>query len=72
MRITDDGMIVAVDLVMVMTSLERDQAGLALRRVSSKNLLSIKMIERKMPGKELLDPNSCKNHEWFFPLMKKS
>ena len=50
-RVTDDGLIYAVDLVMVVTSLERDQAGLALRRVSSKNLLSIKMIERNTGGK---------------------
>ena len=50
-RTTYDGMIYAVDLTMVVTGLERDQAGLALRRVLKKNLVSIKMIERNTGGK---------------------
>jgi hypothetical protein len=50
-RVTHDGFIYAVDLVMVVTTLERDQAGLALRRVLSKNLLSINLIERNTGGK---------------------
>jgi hypothetical protein len=50
-RVTHDGFIYAVDLVMVVSDLERNQAGLALRRVIEKNLLSIKMIERNTGGK---------------------
>ena len=50
-RITHDNMIYAVDLVMVMTGLARDQAGLALRRLSEETFPSIKMIDRKLPGK---------------------
>ena len=50
-RVTHDHLIYAVDLVMVVSALERDQAGLALRRVSSKNLLSINLIERNTGGK---------------------
>jgi hypothetical protein len=38
-RVTSDGLIYAIDLVMVVTGLERDQAGLALRRVLAKSLL---------------------------------
>ena len=50
-RVTRDGLIYAVDLVMVVSDLERNQAGLALRRVIEKNLLSIKMVERNTGGK---------------------
>lgn len=50
-RVTHDHLIYAVDLVMVVTALERDQAGLAIRRVTSKNLLSINLIERNTGGK---------------------
>jgi hypothetical protein len=50
-KVTSDGFIYAVDLVMVVTGLERDQAGLALRRVVRKNLLSFEMIERNTGGK---------------------
>lgn len=46
-RVTDDGLLYAVDLTMVMTGLARDQAGLALRR-SSEKFQSIKMIERQL------------------------
>ena len=35
-RVTDDGLLFVVDLVMVMTGLARDQAGLILRRLSNK------------------------------------
>jgi len=50
-RVTHDHLIYAVDLVIVVSDLERNQAGLALRRVIEKNLLSIKMIERNTGGK---------------------
>ncbi len=49
-RVTHDHMIYAVDLVMVMTGLARDQAGLALRRLSDEKFSSIKMIERNTGG----------------------
>ncbi len=41
-RTTYDGMIYAVDLTIVLTGLERNQAGLALLRVLKKKMLSIK------------------------------
>lgn len=44
-------MIYAVDLTMVVSGLERDQAGLALRRILKKNLLSINLIERNTGGR---------------------
>jgi hypothetical protein len=50
-RYTHDNYIYAVDFVMVVTALQRDQAGLSLRRVIAKNLLSIQMIERNTGGK---------------------
>ena len=50
-RITDDGMIVAVDLVMVVTGSTRDDAGKALRRLSDKVFPSGKLPERSFPGK---------------------
>ena len=50
-RTTNDGMIYAVDLTMVMSGLERDQAGLALRRVLKKDILSISVIKRNTGGK---------------------
>jgi hypothetical protein len=49
-RTTYDGMIYAVDLTIVITGLERNQAGLALRRVLKKNMLSIILIERNTGG----------------------
>lgn len=50
-RVTPDGFIYAVDLVMVVSWLERNQAGLSLRRIMDKNLLSINLIERNTGGK---------------------
>ena len=50
-RVTQDSLIYAVDLVMVVSGLERNQAGLSLRRVIDKNLLSINLIERNTGGK---------------------
>ncbi len=47
-RVTDDNFLFAVDLAMVMTGLARDQAGLALRRLSNDSFHSIKMIERQI------------------------
>jgi hypothetical protein len=47
-RVTDDNLLFAVDLAMVMTGLARDQAGLALRRLSNDSFHSIKMIERQI------------------------
>ncbi len=49
-RVTDDGLLFAVELVMVVSDLDRNQAGLSLRRVSKKELSSIKIIERSTPG----------------------
>ncbi len=49
-RVTHDGLLFAVELVMVVSDLERDQAGLALRRVLKKELSSIQIIERSTPG----------------------
>ena len=50
-RVSDDGLLFAVDLAMAMTGLARDQAGLVLRRLSEEIFPSIKLINRKMPGK---------------------
>ena len=50
-RVSDDGLLFAVDLAMAMTGLARDQAGLVLRRLSEEIFPSIKLIKRKMPGK---------------------
>jgi hypothetical protein len=47
-RVTDDGLLYAVDLVMVMTGLARDQSGLALRRLSDEVFQSIKLIDRQL------------------------
>jgi hypothetical protein len=49
-RVTHDGLLFAVELVMVVSDLDRNQAGLSLRRVSKKELSSIKIIERSTPG----------------------
>lgn len=49
-RVTPDGMIYAVDLVMVMTGLARDQSGLVIRRLSEEKFSSIKMIEKNTGG----------------------
>ena len=50
-RVTRDGLIYAVDLVMVVTALDRNHAGNALRRVIEKNLLSLNLSERNTGGK---------------------
>lgn len=47
-RVTEDGLLFAVDLVMVVTGLARDQAGLALRRVTAEIFQPSKLIERRV------------------------
>ena len=47
-RVTHDHLIYAVDLVMVMTGLARDQSGLVLRRLSDETFSSTKMIKRQL------------------------
>lgn len=49
-RVTPDGMIYAVDLVMVMTGLSRDDAGRTLRRLSEEIFSSDKMSEKNTGG----------------------
>ena len=49
-RVTHDGFIYAVDLVMVVTALERKHAGQALRRVVDKNLLGFNLKHRNTGG----------------------
>lgn len=51
MRVTHDGFIYAVDLVMVVTGLDRNHSGNALRRVIDRNLLSLNLSERNTGGK---------------------
>lgn len=49
-RVTDDNMLFAVDLVMVMTGASRDDAGKALRRLSNGLFSSDKLSERNTGG----------------------
>lgn len=49
-RVTHDHLIYAVDLVMVVTALERKHAGQALRRVVDKNLLGFNLKHRNTGG----------------------
>jgi hypothetical protein len=50
-RVTADKMIYAVDLVMVVTGLSRDDSGKTLRRLSDEIFPSDKFSERTLPGK---------------------
>jgi hypothetical protein len=50
-RVTEDGLLYAVDLVMVMTGKNRDDAGWSLRNIPEENFPSVKITDRKMPGK---------------------
>jgi hypothetical protein len=50
-RMTDDNMLVAVDIVMVVTGKDRDHAGQTLRRISEEKFSSLKYSERTFPGK---------------------
>ena len=49
-RVTDDALIYAVDLAMVVTGLERNQAGLALRRILDKKTVTFNVTERSTGG----------------------
>jgi hypothetical protein len=50
-RVTEDMMFWVVDLAMVVTGKDRDEAGMAIRRTPEEVFPSIKLIERSMPGK---------------------
>ena len=50
-RVTNDCMLYAIDLVMVITEKNNNDAGLILRRLTDDIFLSNKLIERKTPGK---------------------
>lgn len=50
-RVTDDGLLYAVDLVMVVTGASRDDAGKALRRLSDETFPSDKLSDKTFPGK---------------------
>ena len=50
-RVTSDGLLYAVDLVLVVTGKDRNQAGEVLRRISDEIFPSSKMLERSLPGK---------------------
>ena len=46
-RVTPDKLLYAVDLVMVMTNKDRDQAAMVLRRLSEKLFSSCKFVEQR-------------------------
>jgi hypothetical protein len=50
-RVTDDNMLVAVDLVMVMSGKERDYSGQILRRLPDEVFPSCKLHDRVFQGK---------------------
>ena len=50
-RVTVDGMIYAVDLVMVVTGLSRDDAGKTLRRLSNDSFHSGNLTERQLSSR---------------------
>jgi hypothetical protein len=50
-RFTDDGMLYAVDLVMVITGKNRDEAGMVLRRLTEEIFSSKQFLQRPTPGK---------------------
>ena len=50
-RVTNDGLLYAVDLVMIISDKNRDEAGMVLRRLPEEVFASIKAIERRTPGK---------------------
>ena len=49
-RVTADALIYAVDLAMVVTGLDRDAAGLALRRILNKKTVTFNVTERNTGG----------------------
>ena len=50
-RVTDDGLLYAVDLVMAITGKDGNDSGLVLRRLSEDVLQVINLMHRKTPGK---------------------
>jgi len=50
-RITDDCLLYAVDLVMVVSGKNRNDAGWTLRNIPEETFPSVKITDRKMPGK---------------------
>ena len=50
-RVTADGYLYAVDLVMIITGNNRNDSGMVLRRLTEETFPSDKFTERKMPGK---------------------
>ena len=50
-RVTDDGLLYVVDLVMAMTGKDGNDAGLSIRRLPDKLFPTNNLIERKTPGK---------------------
>lgn len=53
-RVTVDGLIYAVDLVMVMTGLSRDDSGKTLRRLSDDVFHSGNLTERQLSSRYVL------------------
>ena len=53
-RVTVDGLIYAVDLVMVVTGLSRDDAGKTLRRLSDDIFHSSNLTERQLSSKYVI------------------
>ena len=49
-RVTDDGYVFAVDLVMVVTGKDRDHASLTIRRISDDVFLSENFVQRTFSG----------------------
>jgi len=58
-RVTVDGMIYAVDLVMVVTGKDRDHASQALRSISSDLFDTTRFHERRLSSRSAL-------FEWYF------
>lgn len=50
-RVTGDSLFFAVDLAMVVTGKNRDDAGKALRNLADETFPSVKFTDRKLPGK---------------------
>jgi hypothetical protein len=49
-RVTDDGLLYAVDLAMVVTGKNRDDSGKALRNISDETFLSVKFTDKNTGG----------------------
>ena len=49
-RVTADGLLYAVDLVMAMTGKDRNQASMVLRRLSNDLFLNENFLEKKLTG----------------------